>query len=179
MRIGAFIQTYMGIPYWPFDPRPEEVLIDDIAHALSNLCRYTGHTKKFYSVAEHSVHVSYMVHESHALEALLHDASEAYCSDLARPVKQALREYQIVEQMNDAIIRERFGLPSDETFDVKRADNDILLIEKAALLRPTLDWELRMSRAYPDIQIQGYAPESAKLRFLARFEELGGHYATT
>lgn len=179
MRQGAFIQTYTGIPYWPFDPRPEDVLIEDIAHALSNLCRYTGHTKKFYSVAEHSVHVSYMVSESYALEALMHDASEAYCSDLSRPVKQALREYQIVEQINDTIIRERFGLPLEESPCVKRADNDILLIEKSALLRPTLDWKLTISRPYPEIQIQGYSPESAKLRFLARFQELGGGYATT
>ncbi|MFN9113590.1 MAG: phosphohydrolase, partial [Bacteroidota bacterium] len=70
-----WIQTFSGIAFWPLDPKPEHVRIADIAHALSMKCRYNGHTRKFYSVAEHSVLVSRHVPEEDALWALLHDAS--------------------------------------------------------------------------------------------------------
>lgn len=72
------MQTFSGALYWPMDPRPEDVNILDIAHSLSMQCRYTGHVSKFYSVAEHSVHVSNIVPKELAMCGLLHDATEAY-----------------------------------------------------------------------------------------------------
>src|SRR6266496_3875421 len=71
-----------------FNPKPEDVDIRDIAHALSNQCRFTGHTKEFYSVAQHSVLVSTFCAPEDAAWGLLHDASEAYLSDIASPVKK-------------------------------------------------------------------------------------------
>ena len=77
-RRGDWIQTYLGIQFWPLDPRPEEVMLFDIAHSLSNMCRFTGHCREFYSVAQHSVIVSQNVPREDAAWGLLHDASEAY-----------------------------------------------------------------------------------------------------
>lgn len=82
-----WIQTFLGKPFWPLSPRPEDIDIRDIAHALAMTCRFTGHSQKFYSVAEHSVRVSRIVPAQFALHGLLHDASEAYLCDLSRPIK--------------------------------------------------------------------------------------------
>ena len=82
LRNGSWLQTYTGIQFWPLDPRPEEIDIQDIAHALSLLCRFNGHCQRFYSVAEHSVHVSTILAPEFGLWGLLHDAAEAYLSDI-------------------------------------------------------------------------------------------------
>jgi hypothetical protein len=98
-RVGDWIQTYSGRQFWPLDPRVEDVHLEDIAHALSNVCRYTGHVREFYSVAEHSVHVSWSCEPEDALWGLLHDASEAYLADMARPVKQNMPVYVAAERL--------------------------------------------------------------------------------
>src|SRR5271156_4912831 len=82
---SAWIQTFTGKKFYPFNPKPQDIDIRDIAHALSNICRFTGHTKRFYSVAEHSRNVAKLVPAHMKLQALLHDASEAYLCDIARP----------------------------------------------------------------------------------------------
>src|SRR5258708_302056 len=89
-RRGNWMQTYTGRAYWPADPRAEDVCIEDIAHALSLLCRYTGHCKRFYSVAEHSILISQVVPPEYAFFGLMHDAQEAYINDLARPIKPSV-----------------------------------------------------------------------------------------
>ncbi len=75
-RIGNWLQTYSGIAYWPLDPRPEEVTIEDIAHHLSLICRFGGAVRRFYSVVEYSVLVSRVGPPVYALQCLLHDATE-------------------------------------------------------------------------------------------------------
>ena len=109
---GDWMQTYTGVRFYPMDPRPEELDIRDIAHALSLICRYGGHVDRFYSVAEHCVLMSQCVPEEHALWALLHDASEAYVGDMVRPLKRQLPEYEAAEGRVIAAIVERVGLPS-------------------------------------------------------------------
>lgn len=84
-----WMQTYTGRVFWPLEPRPEDVDIVDIAHALANLCRYGGHSKVFYSVAHHSVLVSQIVPPADALWGLMHDSAEAYVIDLIRPIKHS------------------------------------------------------------------------------------------
>ena len=88
---GYKITTYSGKPFFPMDPRPEEIRIEDIAHSLSMQCRFNGHTKWFYSVAQHcSIMAEAMMSDGYAeyaFEALMHDAAEAYIGDLIRPVK--------------------------------------------------------------------------------------------
>ncbi len=97
-RLGDWIQTASGGSFFPLDPRPEEVDIDDIATALSRMNRYNGHFSDkfdFYSVAEHSILLAQYVQErtgsaTHAMWALLHDAAEAYTSDVPRPLKRQI-----------------------------------------------------------------------------------------
>lgn len=95
-RRGEWILTFSGERFYPFSPAPEEVKTKDIAHALANICRFNGHTRGFYSVAAHSVHVSRLVPPEFALEALLHDAAEAYVGDMVRPLKRGLPAFEEV-----------------------------------------------------------------------------------
>lgn len=171
----CWIETVSGKRFHVLNPTPEDVDIEDIAHALSMQCRFTGHTKKFYSVAEHSYHVS-LLSKHDALCGLLHDASEAYISDLSRPVKYFSSigvEYKIVEERLMKVILGKFGLswPMPET--VHHADEIMLWSEKEQLMG-----ELSWGGVYgeqPDTvryKLAGYNPEEARSIFLDRFEEL-------
>jgi hypothetical protein len=171
-RKGSWLQTYMGREYWPLDPRADEVNIIDIAHALSNLCRYTGHCNRFYSVAEHSVLVSHIVPPEHALVGLLHDATEAYVNDLARPLKRHLPEYKAIEELNWRAVSEHFfGYVMDIPQAVHDADNAILMTEHAALMRSQIP-AVGITGTAPDVKIVGYSPGVAKAMFLERFRHL-------
>src|SRR4051812_44303587 len=94
---GGLIQTYSGKQFFPMRPIGGDIDIEDIAHALSNQCRFSGHCQRFYSVAEHSLRVAELVTPQHKLWALLHDASEAYLVDLPTPIKRTLEEYRNAE----------------------------------------------------------------------------------
>ena len=175
-RKGSWMQTASGRAYWPIDPRPEDVFIEDIAHALGHICRYAGHCSTFYSVAEHSVLVSLLVPPEHALAGLLHDATEAYCVDVPRPLKRHLPDYQEIEERNWRVIATRFGLPAELPQCVHDADIAICLAEKEALMLPSPrdDWAQGATSpltAEPEM-IFGYMPGRATQKFLARFHEL-------
>lgn len=113
---GSWIQTFTGRRFWPLDPRPEDVAIEDIAHALSLLCRYNGHVRRFYSVGEHSLLLCWYLEKLYPddralqLQALMHDAAEAYLADIPRPVKPLLTGYYAAEARVEQVIQERFGL---------------------------------------------------------------------
>ena len=169
---SRLIQTYSGKQYWPTDPRPEDVEIADIAHSLSMLCRYTGHTRFFYSVAEHSVLVSLMVPPELALEALLHDATEAYCADLSRPLKRDLPEYATIEARNAVAIRTRFRLPLTEHPLIKVADSNILHTEMRQLLPPLPDWVTVPGVHDPSVRLFLWCPAAAEVAFLNRYQAL-------
>lgn len=110
MVSAAFITTHRGrrIDYKNFSA--EDVKIEDIAHALSHVCRFGGHSSRHYSVAEHSLLVAEMVPDDMKLAALLHDASEAYISDIVSPVKRMLPDYRKLENQIELAIDEKFGL---------------------------------------------------------------------
>ena len=170
-RKGDWMQTRSGRDFWPLDPHPEDVDIDDIAHALSNLCRYGGHCKAFYSVAQHSVFVSRVVPAEHALAGLLHDASEAYCVDMPRPIKRFLPDYERIEHGIWLAVAERFGLPAELHPCVKVADDAVLLAEKAQIMGESPHpWSVPGTPA--DIFILPWNPASARRAFMARFDEL-------
>ena len=107
------IRTFSGIHMSPADPRPEEICIEDIAHALSLMTRANGHFPVFYSVAQHSLDCAAMAQAEgrssrEVLACLLHDASEAYLSDITRPVKGCLPEYRRIEQVLQEMIYEKY-----------------------------------------------------------------------
>jgi hypothetical protein len=153
------------------------VSIRDIAHALSLLCRFSGHTQMFYSVAEHSLLMSQYFYYDRALafEALLHDASEAYCCDVIRPLKNHLPEYAEIELRNQLTIRNKFGLPLKESRMVKAIDDTIVLYELNALTRCEVDYDTMQNLDYPMNPVfLGLDPAHAEAQFLERFRSLGG-----
>ena len=120
-----FIATRSG--RWHFStPRAEDVDLSDIAFSLAHMNRYTGHAGA-YSVATHSLHVARIVVEvlgrpDLELEALLHDAHEAYVGDVAAPLKRLLPDYRAIERETERVVRRTFGVPGVMSADVRRAD---------------------------------------------------------
>lgn len=187
---GDWMQTFTGRKFYPIDPRASEVDTADIAHALSLLCRYGGHVDRFYSVAEHCVLMSEWIEEKSgreavevralALEALLHDATEAYCVDVPRPLKIHLRDYRKAEAHIQLAIWRRFGLPFDEdpwapreAASVKEADTRILLDERGALMSRTMHaWDIDTLEPL-GVEVVGWSPAYAEGRYLDRLVELG------
>jgi Predicted hydrolases of HD superfamily len=129
---GPFIITYTGHQFHFLDPQPHDITLKDIAHALSQICRYTGHSRRFYSVAEHSVYVSALC-ENH-LEGLFHDASEAYLSDISSPLKMLLPEYKKLQHSIEAAISKKFGIPFPFSENLKDVDTAQLKTEARNLL---------------------------------------------
>lgn len=161
------IRTYTGGWINPVDPDPDAILLEDIAHSLSNQCRFTGHVRKFYSVAQHSVLVAnYLYVRSDAKEAwagLLHDASEAYVSDLARPVKRneaISAAYDAIENNLMSVIAEKFDFEWPMGKLVKHADDVLLRTEQRDLmLGATYEGEML------DEVIEPWSPEAAEVMF--------------
>lgn len=171
-----WMETYSGVQYYPANPRARDVRIRDIAHHLSMLCRYTGAVKRFYSVAEHSVHVSYMVPPEDALAGLLHDAPEAYVSDLNWPLKQSwlIWGHRIIERRNWRVIAQKFMLPEALPPSVHEADMAILHAERAALMpRTGTKWHGADAVATRAAVIMCWTPEQAEHEFMRRFYEVG------
>lgn len=122
MNDSGYIRTSSGIKFWPLDPRPEHVKIEDIAHALSHACRWAGHVNRHYSVAAHSLHVSAMVGRKYALQALCHDASEAFLCDMPKPVKLGFPEYAAHEERLMRCIATALGFDWPLSAEVHQAD---------------------------------------------------------
>lgn len=170
-RIGDWMQTYTGRCFWPLDPRPDEVCIEDIAHSLAMRCRYGGHVKKFYSVAEHSVLVSRYVRPEFALWGLLHDAAEAYSSDVPRPLKRCLKDWKPMEDGIMEAVCDKFGLDIEEPDNVKDVDFAMTTDERAELMMPCArDWGYLPPPL--GVSIIGLRPEEAESMFMFRFFEL-------
>lgn len=134
---NGWIVTYTGKKFWPLDPDPEAIDILDIAHALSNVCRFTGHTRDFYSVAQHSYLVALGSGCEHVLCGLLHDASEAYLCDISTPVKHSpmFEGYRRAEQWLQQAIFHKFGLPyTTMPQEVLDADRMVGAMEGVALM---------------------------------------------
>lgn len=155
-----------------FEPNPEDVDIKDIAHALSNQCRFTGHTTDFYSVAQHSVLVSDNCSSRDAKWGLLHDASEAYLSDIARPIKKHpdFGPFYLAaeDKLTDAIMV-HFGLPTKMPSGVREAD-DMLLRSEARDLMPD-SFPVYPGPTVP-LTILPWTPEESHYQFMDRFNEL-------
>lgn len=171
---SSWIETYTGRKIFPLNPDPDEIDILDIAHALSNLCRYTGHCREFLSVAQHSVMVSYICDEKDALAGALHDSSEAYIADISKPLK-SLPEfslYRLIEARLQTTIYKKFGLDPIEPPGVKRADQIMLATEARDLMPPHKDWHNEYEPL--PFRIESWEPIRAEKEFLKRFNALYG-----
>lgn len=164
-----YMTTFSGRLLTLWDPQPEQIDIEDIAQALSNLCRFTGHCREFYSVAQHSVLVSYHVRPELAFQGLMHDAQEAYINDLSRPIKHHpdMTPYRLLEDGLEEVIRAKYGLPRFLDPNVKCVDNLIVVDEGRALLDPTLEW-LKVNPCM-GIKIVPWGPKEAREAFIERF----------
>jgi hypothetical protein len=175
-RKGDWAQTYTGKQFWPLDPSAEDVDIVDIAHGLSNLCRFNGHCRSFYSVAQHSVLVSRIVNDSQALPGLLHDASESYTGDLVSPLKRNLPpEFKSIEKEIERIIFEHFGIEINgiDYQEIKRADKVVLVTEMRDVMgKPPKKWNEDGLFAPMEEKIIPLSPEEAEQLFLRRYQEL-------
>jgi len=170
------ILTHTGVDFWFLDPRSEDFKIEDIAHALSQLCRFTGHTKEFYSVAQHSVAVSCLVRPEFALEGLLHDAAEAYLGDVSSPLKFLLPKYQAIENLIQDSIAKAFKLntsfPAQK--EIKLADLRMLALERELLLPvgPLWDSLKGVQSAPAELLASCWNSAQAREQFFARFNQL-------
>lgn len=171
---GPWMQTYTGRAFPVLEPKPDDIDPLDIAHALSLTCRYGGHSRWFYSVAEHCVMMSYAVLRENALWALLHDAAEAYVGDVVSPLKRSLPDFVQAENRVMQAVKARFGLPGTLPDEVAQADLRILLTERAAVLGPTPHpWDARIEALQPlPVPISCWEPREAKKRYLDRLHQL-------
>lgn len=170
-RTGAWIQTYSGKRFYFTNPNPDDLDIEDVAQALSKQCRFAGHIKKFYSVAEHSLYVSYL--SQNPLEGLLHDASEAFLVDMPSPIKAELPEYRKVEQGIMDVVAKKWNFPWPMSADTHECDR-IMLVEEAESLLNTCEWieEYRPKSGRRGILPVGLSPDEAYTAFMTRYKQL-------
>ena len=174
-----FIELASGRSFRPLAPEVGDILITDIAHALSHQCRFSGHTREHYSVAEHSVRVSELLEAWHCsqmiqLWGLLHDASEAYLVDIPSPLKHtsAFAGYREAEGRLMVAVCRRFGLPIAEPERVRHADGTLLATEARDLMpyRPE-HWAGLTEKPLPD-QIIPWDCRTAERNFITRYARL-------
>lgn len=169
---NAWIQTHTGRKFYPLSPDVSSVDIEDIAHALSNICRFTGHIDEFYSVAQHSVHVAQFSGE-HALWGLLHDASEAYIADISSPIKRTsyFEDYRAIEDNLMNVICDKYGLQHGMPESVRLADSKMLSTEYKDLMKIKIsDWGFK-HEPY-DFTVVPVSPKEAKFMFLEYYKKL-------
>jgi hypothetical protein len=178
MRSGFWFTTFTGKRYFLTDPHPDDVCIEDIAHALSNVCRFGGHARVHYSVGQHSDHCRQMAKHMYPddfliqMHCLLHDASEAYIGDVVRPLKISQPDYLKLEDNTMLVIYRALDLPypTQEQFSViKYIDNAVLLAEARDLITGGgKDWDMVSGIPWKE-PIIPWAPRTANFNFLNSF----------
>jgi hypothetical protein len=173
-KAATFIETYTGRAFWPLDPKVEGLSVIDIAHALSNQCRYSGHVRFFYSVAQHCCLLAAWASEHNAdaltcLQILMHDAPEAYLVDIPRPVKQYMPQYRVWDHQINEVIRQWMGWKDPIPAIIDELDSRIIVDERAALMDTARrnDWGHKLEPI--GIDIQPWTPEQAEKNFLIQY----------
>ena len=175
MGSDGSITTFSGVRFWPLLPNPDDILIADIAHALSNQCRFAGHVRVFYSVAEHCVRVSQLCRPEDALWGLLHDAPEAFLAEVPAPLKELpeFDAYRAAERSLQRTIAARFGVAPEQPESVGDADRTILRVEIRDLLTSINASQPKRAPQKDKLAITApWPPRVAEARFLSRFREL-------
>jgi uncharacterized protein len=178
---GPYLQTVSGRWVNPFDPDPDQLDAGDIARALANQCRFGGHSRVFYSVAQHCVIVSRLVEErggdaEDAFAALMHDAAEAYLGDMPHPLKHRSAlgaAFKAAEEHLEQAIRERFRIKPDVP-EIKRVDRALLATERRAFSAEDWHWPELDGVEPLDLELAAWSPDEAAQAFARRYAELDG-----
>lgn len=169
------ITTWSGIHFDLENPTPEMVRIEDIAHALSHICHWGGHSRGFFSVAQHSLLVSRHADSDLALWGLLHDSAEAYLGDISRPLKRVIPQFKDLELRVMEVVAAKFGLPWPEPHGLKQIDNFVLCMEARDLMPAnvllTYNDGSRMSMRVPELPC-AMTPGEARAHFLSMYHTL-------
>ena len=176
---GPYLQTVSGRFVNPLDPDLDQIDIGDITRALANTCRFGGHCRSFYSVAQHSVIVSELVEQrggdaEDVYAALMHDAAEAYLGDMPHPLKHrsALGEaFKAAEKHLEEALRARFNIKPGVP-EIKRADRALLATERRALSTEDWHWPELEGVEPLDLHLTAWPPDEAAARFAARYAQL-------
>ncbi len=157
-------------------PQDSNVTLDDLASALSNVCRFSGHLPCFYSVAQHLVNTSRIVRPEFAFDALMHDTAEAFTNDLPTPLKWALPIFKELEVKIEAAMAGKFGFNYPYPPEVKQADTEMLILEKLYVKRDDSVWPnyegIVVDYLIDKVDLKPWQPQRAKREFLKRYEEL-------
>jgi uncharacterized protein len=178
-RPGPYLQTVSGRWVNPFDPDPSQLDAGDIARALANQCRFGGHSRVFYSVAQHAVIVSELVEQrggdvEDVFAALMHDATEAYLGDMPHPLKHRSplgAAFKLAEDHLERALRERFRIRADVP-EIKRADRALLATERRAFSAEDWHWPELDGVEPLDVELTAWAPDEAAEAFARRYAEL-------
>lgn len=163
----------------PFDPDPTQLDPGDIARALANQCRFGGHSREFYSVAQHSVYVALLV-EQHGgdvedvFAALMHDAAEAYLGDMPHPLKHRSplgRYFKQAEDHLEQVIRDHFHIKADVP-QIKAFDRALLATERAAFSADAWHWPELEGVEPVELDLTAWSPDEAAAAFAGRYTEL-------
>jgi hypothetical protein len=176
---GPYLQTVSGRWVNPFDPDPEQLDAGDIARALGNQCRFGGHSRVFYSVAQHAVIVSQLVEErsgdtEDAFAGLMHDAAEAYLGDMPHPIKHRSAlgaTFRAAEAHLEQVIRKRFRIKADVP-EIKVVDRALLATERRAFSAEEWHWPELGGVEPLDLELTAWSPEEAVEAFARRYAEL-------
>lgn len=181
-RNGGSIQTFTGLIFYPLDPKIEEIELEDIAHGLSHKARFTGHTRKFYSTAEHSVRVSLHLWMEGAsimeqYVGLHHDDTDAYLPDVPTPLKvlPEFKWFRELEKHLQSMCFEKFGCVVDDYSIIKNSDIVLLLTEKRDLMpKKNGNWQHNYTqKPIPEpYHIQPWEPAYAKQMFIHHHNSL-------
>lgn len=189
--IGNWLQTYTGKRVYPLSLTSDQIDIIDIAHSLSLTCRFNGHVREFYSVAQHCYLMSQIVPKEYAFAALMHDACETYTSDIPHPIKSQVH-VAVIDTKTELgillwdewetgilkIIFNKYGIPIDYLDKIKEPDRRLCVTEEVALFDSVTDEELIMWPPYKNVDIVSCPARSAEIMFLDRFKELNKQNAT-
>ena len=173
--MSNWIQTYSNQKFYTLDPYYKSILIEDIAHSLSLLCRFNGHTNQFYSVAAHSIYVAENLSDNLKLVGLLHDASEAYLSDIPSPIKPYLNDYLKYEKKLEERIYEKFGVLdlylNNKDF-IKISDIRMLATERRDLMKAGMQWDSLKNIEPYSFKIKTHSIRKTEKNFLKMFYKL-------
>lgn len=165
-----WIETYTGKRFDYENIESNIIDITDIAHALSNTCRFNGHSSEFYSVAEHSINVA-LATPRHMLPALLHDATEAYMPDVSKPLKGYWNTFFDLEGFEDRMMKhiyQQLGIPIDDEIwkKIKISDYAMLRRERDFLFKDKELWEFPENIPILTLNIAKWSPQVAEKMFL-------------